>query len=230
MKKPVFYTEIAFALGLVLLAFGTALTAYGNFGISMVVAPAYVLHLFMSQFLPFFSFGVAEYLLQALVLLVLMLLMRKAKLTYLLSFAVTVVYGFCLDTFMKLTALLPANLYLQIAAYLVGAVICCNALALLFTSYLPPEAYELFSKELAAKYQKPVHKMVNYYNLGSLLVSVSLSLLCFGEFRGIGIGTVVCAFLYGFVIRFFQKVYQKLFRFADKFTLRKYFEESEALQ
>ena len=43
MKKPVFYTELAYILGLVLLALGTALTVYGNFGVSMVVAPAYIL-------------------------------------------------------------------------------------------------------------------------------------------------------------------------------------------
>lgn len=30
MKKTVFYTELAFFVGLAFLAFGTALTAYGN--------------------------------------------------------------------------------------------------------------------------------------------------------------------------------------------------------
>ena len=61
MKKPVFYTEIAHVLALVLLALGTALTAYGDLGISMVVAPAYILHLKLSQVFPFFTFGVAGY-------------------------------------------------------------------------------------------------------------------------------------------------------------------------
>jgi uncharacterized membrane protein YczE len=213
-----------------LLAFGTALTAYGNLGISMVVAPAYILHLFLSQFWPFFSFGVAEYVLQGIVLLVLILIMRKAKLSYLLSFVATILYGFCLDGAMKLTALLPVNIYLQVVAYVIGAIICCNSLALLFSSYLPPEAYELFSKEIAAKFRKPVHKIVNFYNMGSLLVSVILSLCFFGQIQGIGIGTVACAFLYGFVISFFQKIYNKLFVFTDKFPLRKRFEESEISQ
>ena len=228
MKKRVFYTEIAYFLGLALLAFGTALTASGDLGVSMVVAPAYILHLFLSQYWPFFTFGVAEYLLQAIVLVVLVIVLRKAKLSYLLSFGATVFYGLCLDGGMKLTALLPSNIYLQVGVYLVGAVISCNALALLFTSYLPPEAYELFSKELAAKFRKPVHTMVNFYNLGSLLVSVILSLVFFGGFRGIGIGTVVCAFAYGFVIQFFQKIYNRLFQFQDKFPLRKHFESTAA--
>jgi uncharacterized membrane protein YczE len=227
MKKPSLYTEFAFFLGLSLLAFGTALTSYGGLGMSMVVAPAYILHLFMSQFLPWFSFGIAEYILQTFVLLILVLILRKVKLSFFLSFGATLLYGLVLDGSMKLTALLPAYIPLQFAAYLTGAIISCSALALLFYSYFPPEAYELFSKELAAKLHKPVHKIVNYYNWGSLLLSLLLSLALLGEIKGIGIGTVACAFLYGFVIQFFQTIYGKLFRIEDKFPLRKYFEESE---
>ena len=227
MKKTKFYTELAFFIGLALLAFGTALTAYGNVGISMVVAPAFVLHLYVSQFLPWFSFGVAEYILQAFVLLALVLVLRKAKWTYLLSFAVTLLYGFLLDGSMMITALLPENIYLQIAMYVVGATVCCSALALLFCSYFPPEAYELFSKEVAAKLHKPVHKVVNVYNLCSLALAVVLSLVLFHGIQGIGIGTVICAFAYGYVINFFQKTYGKFFTFADKFSWRKFFEESE---
>ena len=227
MKKTVFYTELAFFVGLAFLAFETALTAYGNVGISMVVAPAYVLHLYVSQFLPWFSFGVAEYVLQAIVLLVLIIILRKVKWTYLLSFGVTLLYGVLLDTSMMLTALLPANPYLQVATYIVGAIICCGSLALLFVSYFPPEAYELFSKEISARFNKPIHRIVNFYNLSSLLVSVILSLTLFGGIKGIGIGTVACAFLYGFVINFFQKVYGKIFNFKDKFAWRERFDKSE---
>ena len=114
MKKPVFYTEIAFFIGLTLLAFGTALTAYGNIGISMVVAPAYILHLFLSQFLPWFSFGIAEYVFQAFVLLVLVVLLRRPKWSYLLSFGATLFYGTALDIFMRITSLFPTYIYLRI--------------------------------------------------------------------------------------------------------------------
>ena len=227
MKKIVFYTEIAFIVGLSLLAFGTALMVYGDLGISMVVAPAYILHLYVSQFLPWFSFGIAEYVLQALVLLVLIVILRKLKWSFILSFGATLFYGILLDVSMNLTALLPANIYLRVVVYIVGAIICCSALAFLFSSYFPPEAYELFSKEIAAKVNKPIHVIVNFYNLGSLLLSVILSLVLFRGLKGIGIGTVVCAFLYGFIIHFFQKVYEKLFRFEDKLKLREKFSENQ---
>lgn len=230
MKKTVFYTEIAHILALIMLAFGTALTAYGGFGISMVVAPAYVLHLKLSQVLPWFSFGVAGYTLQAAVLIVLMLLMRKAKLRYLLSFVAAVGYGFILDGTMGIVGLLPEHTVLQTVLYGVGVLLCCGGLAFLFSTYLPPEAYELFVKELSHKLKKPVHRVKTIYDCGSLALAIGMSLLFFGTLRGIGIGTVLCAFLYGPLIRLFQKLYSRRLQFADKFPLRKYLEEKEDSQ
>lgn len=224
MKKSVFYTEIAYVLALALLAIGTALTAYGGLGISMVVAPAYVLHLKISQVLPFFTFGAAGYTLQAVVLVVMMLLLRKVKPVYFLSFVVAVVYGFALDGAVLLTGFLPDQMLLKVLMYILGAVFCCAGLGLLFNTYLPPEAYELFVKELAAKLHKPVATVKTVYDCCSLVLAVVLSLLLFGSLQGIGVGTVVCAFLYGTVIRLFQKLYSKLFCFEDKFPMRKFFE------
>ena len=214
-------------MALAMLAIGTALTAYGGFGISMVVAPAYVLHLKLSQVLPWFSFGMAGYTLQAVVLVVLMLLMGKVKLSYFLSFVTAVCYGFALDGAMRIVGLLPENLILQVVLYVVGTLLCCGGLAFLFSTYLPPETYELFVKELSHKLKKPVHRVKTIYDCCSLVLAIGLSLLFFGTLRGIGIGTVICAFLYGPLIRLFQKLYSRRLQFVDKFPARKYFEEKE---
>ena len=48
MKKKVFYTELSYILGLVIMAFAAAFTEKADFGMSMVVAPAYILHLKLS--------------------------------------------------------------------------------------------------------------------------------------------------------------------------------------
>ena len=52
-----------------------------------------------------------------------------------------------------------------------------------------------------------------------------MSLLIFGEFRGIGVGTVVCAFLNGTLIHLFGKVYNRLFTVKDALPWRSFFEE-----
>lgn len=105
--KKVFYSEAAYAAGMVLLAIGTALMERADFGMSMVVAPAYLLHLKLSQVLPWFSFGVAEYSLQAVLILLLCGVLRQFRLRYLLSFGTAVLYGVLLDGVIALLAPIP---------------------------------------------------------------------------------------------------------------------------
>ena len=95
--KRIFYTELAYVFGLVALAAGTALMEAADFGMSMVVAPAYLIHLKLSRTLPFFSFGMAEYTLQAFILALMCIALRRIKLSYLFSFVTAVIYGFLLD-------------------------------------------------------------------------------------------------------------------------------------
>ena len=240
IKKLTFYTEIAYFVGLFFLAFGTALTVYGGFGISMVVAPAYILHLFVSQFLPFFSFGMAEYTLQAVILVILSIILRKAKWSYLLSFVAAILYGLALDLSTKLTAFFPQLLPLRIIVYLIGVIIICAAVALLFSAYLPPEAYEMFVKEFSAKFKKPIPKVKMIYDCASLVVAIILCIILLSPFKadsflgvinnfmacGISIGTVACAFINGPIIGLFQRLYSKIFNFKDGLKLRKYFEDT----
>ena len=79
MKKRIFYTEAAYICGIIILALGTALMERADFGVSMVVAPAYLIHLKVSELLPFFSFGMSEYVFQAVLLVLLSLVMGKLK-------------------------------------------------------------------------------------------------------------------------------------------------------
>ena len=230
MKKRIFYTELAYAVGLAILALGTALTVYGNFGISMVVAPAYILHLKMAELWPFFSFGVAEYAVQALILALMVLLLRKARWTYLLSFVSAVLYGTILDGGGELTALLPKDsMALRIVVYLLGAGMCVAGISLLFRSYLPPAAYELFVKELAKRLKKPDHVLKTVYDCASCVLAVVLSLVFFGRLEGVGIGTVLCALCYGALIRLCTKLSDRFWVFKDRFAIRSKFEESEEI-
>ncbi|MBR4873689.1 MAG: hypothetical protein IKV00_07620, partial [Clostridia bacterium] len=106
-EKRILYRELAYVLGLIVLAVGTVLMERADFGMSMVVAPAYLFYVKVSAFWPFFTFGMAEYVFQALLLLVLIVVMRRVKKSYLFSFVTAVIYGFVLDGVMMTAGLLP---------------------------------------------------------------------------------------------------------------------------
>ena len=146
--RRVFFSELAYLFGLILLGIGTAMMERADFGMSMVVAPAYLLHLKISQFLPFFSFGMAEYCFQAFLLILLGLVMRRFKIMYLLSFVTALIYGLILDTSVKFVAHFPGSgLPSRLIYYVLGMFVCAAGIAFLVFTYIATEAYEILSDE-----------------------------------------------------------------------------------
>ena len=223
MKKKVFYTELCYLLALPILAIGTALMERANFGMSMVVAPAYLLHLVISPTLSFFSFGMAEYL---ALLIAMALILRRAKLSYLLSFVTAVLYGFTLDASIALIGLIPGGGMVQrILFYLLGMLLCCVAIALFFKTYLPTEAYELFVKEVSGKIGMPITRFKTIYDIISCAVAIAMSFIFFGfgHFEGVKLGTVLCALVNGWGIGMCSKALEHMFEFKDALKLRRLF-------
>jgi len=173
----------------------------------------------------FFTFGIAEYLFQAFLMILLSLILRRFRLAYLLSFLTVVLYGLLLDGFMQLTALLPCGILgVRIACFVTGVLIVSFAVSLFFRTYLPPALYELFVKELSEKRALPITKVKTVYDCTSCLLAVVLSLLFFGTLRGIGVGTVITALFNGFLIGRFTTLCDRFFTFKDRFGWRKYFD------
>ncbi len=140
MKKRVLYTEWAYVLGMVGLSFSVALMPRADFGVSMVVAPAYLLHLKLSPLWPFFTFGMAEYTLQAVLLLFTVVAVRKFRPYFLFSFVTAVLYGFLLDGWMLLVQGFPADTFaLRCLWYVLGIGLGAASIAFFFQTYIAPE-------------------------------------------------------------------------------------------
>lgn len=226
MKKKVFHTELSYAFAIVILAFGAALTEKADFGMSMVVAPAYILHLKVSQLLPWFTFGVAEYFFQGILMLLTVAVVRKFKLSYLLSFVTAVIYGTVLDIAISLVAPLPVGSFsVRALWYIIGTVLSALAVSLFFHTYISPEVYELIVKELSVKFSIDISKVKTAYDCTSTVLGIvmSFAFFGFGVFEGVKLGTVVCALINGFLIGRFTKLLEKHFIFENRFNLEKHF-------
>ena len=221
MKKRTFYTEIAYFVGILFLAFGTAFMERADFGLSMVVAPAYILHVKISEFLPFFSFGTASYCVQAILIIVIALLMKRFKISYLFAFVTAVLNGYVLDGAIFVLGLIDANgIFFRILCYVIGVVIADLGISLLLRPYIAPEAYDVFVKDLSAHYKIGFGKFKTAYDISSLAISVLLSLVFFGKLVGIGVGTLVCALVNGTLLGLMTKLCDKFFEFRDAFKFR----------
>jgi len=227
-KKPVFSTELAYFIAMIILALGTAFMEAANFGMSMVVAPAYILHLKISEFLPFFSFGMAEYFLQGVLLVLLSVILRRFRISYLFSFVTAVLYGFCLDACIAIVGFLPADgLIFRVIYYIIGMIVCSVGVALFFRTYFCPEAYELIVAEISKKYNLPVSRVKTVYDCVSCALSIVLSFAFFGfgRFEGVNWGTIVCALVNGSIIGLCSKALDASFEWKDCLPLKKYFQK-----
>lgn len=230
MKKKTFYNEAAYGVGLIAIALSVAMMQRADFGFSMIVAPAYILHRYISALpgMGFFSFGVAEYTLQAVILVILSIVVRRFRISYLFSFVTAVIYGYVLDLLLLILPTPAQDMYaLRVAYFIVGELICGVGVSLMFRTYISPEAYDLFVSELIRVYDWPTAVVKTVYDISSLVVAVVLSFTLFGigSFVGIGWGTVVCAACNGFVIGQFSKLWDRLFAFKDGLKLRRYFKK-----
>lgn len=225
-KKKIIYSELAYLLGNVLIAVGVAFMEKSNFGVSMVVAPAYLIYRWISPIWPVMTFGMAEYCLQGVLLLLMMLILRKFRLSWLFSFLTAVFYGFILDGVMLLVAFIPDPLWVRIVLYVLGMIICAAGVSFMFHTYISPEVYELFVKEVSAGFGKDIHRFKTCYDIASLIVGIIMSFLIFGlwKFEGVKWGTIVCALINGFIISLFSKFYEKNFEFVDRWKFRDFFE------
>lgn len=227
-KKLGFSRELAYFIAMITLALGTAFMESADFGMSMVVAPAYILHLKLSETLPFFSFGMAEYALQGVLLVLLAVILRRFRISYLFSFVTAVLYGFCLDFSLALVGFIaPDGLIFRVIYYIIGMVVCSVGVALFFKTYFCPEAYELIVAEISKKYSLPVSRVKTVYDCVSCAISIvmSFAFFGFGHFEGVKWGTVVCALINGSIIGFCSRFFDSVFEWKDCLNLRKYFEK-----
>lgn len=221
-------SELCYVLGIVLLAVGTALIVRADFGVSMVVAPAYVLHLAISPFWAMFSFGMSEYCLQGVLLVIMMLIIRRFRMSYMFSIVTAVLYGFLLDGATALLSLVAgSSIPFRIGCLLLGGLFAQAGVAFCLHTYIAPEVYELFVKEVSRRFSRSVGKVKTIFDVTFLLLAIAMSFLFFGSLQGIGWGTVVITLVNGYIIGKFSGFLDKHFTIYDWLPFRSRFEDAE---
>lgn len=221
MKKLTIPDEGLFLLAVVLMAFSVAMLTAVDFGISMIVAPAYLI----SQKFPVLTFGQSEYVLQALVFLVFCLLMKKVKVVYFSSFLTCLIYGAVLDGWRVVIPLFnpavtePGSMAfpLRVGMFVAGVVLTSLSVAMFFRCYWYPQVYDFFVKGISERFSLNRTRFKQAFDLGCLAVSVTLSLLLFGKFVGVGVGTLIMACVNGFLIGWFSRLLDKWVEVKPRF-------------
>lgn len=219
-QKITLPSEIVYFMGIILLALAVAILTSADFGVSMVVAPAYLLSLKVD----FLTFGQAEYVVQAIVFILLCIILKKFKPIYLFSFMTCLIYGAVLDLWRLLPVFNPditppgSNpMWQRTVMFIIGVILTSFSVALFYKTYLYPQVYDFFVKAVAEKYNLKVYIFKTCGDVAMLILSVIMTFLFFGKIEGIGFGTPIMAVINGVMIGLFLRMFDKFFEFRPIF-------------
>ena len=212
MKKLKLPSEVVYLAAIVLLAFSVAMLTSVDFGISMIVAPAYILSLVV----PSLSFGQAEYVIQAILFVVFCVVMKNFRISYLSSFLTCLLYGAVLDLFRLIPLFNPTitppgsmDLWARIVMFILGVPMSAFSIALFSKTYLYPEVYDLFFLGISKKYCIKTAVFKTCFDAFMLVLGTAMTLGFFKKFVGINWGTLVMTVCNGTLISLFSKLLDK---------------------
>ena len=219
MKKIGKMNELAWVIGIIACGFGVCLCTKADFGLSMIAAPPYILHVTLRDTLPWFTQGTAEYIWQGFLLIVMCIVIGKFRLRYLLTFATAVLSGLTIDFwFLILGGNAPyETMIARIIAFVLGELITSLAIAFVFRTTLPVQIYELLVREIANRFHFDVNKVKQVNDIAMLALSAAMSLILTHGFNGFGIGTIIITLVNAPLIAYFGKWLDRFFTFEPRF-------------
>ena len=223
-KKFGRWGELSFVIGTVLLALGTVMQAKADLGLGSAVAPPYILSEAVGVIAP----GTMCYIFYGVLVLLTFALLRRFKLEFVATFLSAVFFGLFVNLFTDvfLVDITDPPLWLRWGLFALGTVVSSLALAFLFNSYFPPQAPEMFAKEVSRLLGWSVYKGKYVYDIVSFFLALALSLLLFRQVRVIGVGTFVSAAVNGPMITFFGRLMERRLDFSPLFPrVARLFEE-----
>lgn len=214
MKKIRINGEFALFIALIILAIGLVFIIKANYGMTVVQAPVFVLSIAITSI----SLGTWNYIVQGGLFILMLLIIRRFRVNYLISFITGILYGFILDFFVwALQDLIANNIYMSILFYIIGFVSICIAVALFFSCKAPLMPYDIFIREVS-KYKKiNLTKFKWGFDISCIIIAIILSLTLTGKFIGIGIGTVIFALFVSPCMTFIMKFLNKFLEFKSIF-------------
>ena len=212
-KKITKLGELSWFVGNILCAIGNCLVSKSAFGLSAIIAPAFI----MNRKIGFLSVGVCEYIFQGLLLLLCCVLIGKFKAKFIATICNILFYGACFDIVNALLSpLQPNTIFARIIVAALGMTIIGFAVALMLRTYIPPSAYEIFVGEVAIAKKIDMNKMKLIFDVSMLVITIVMMFALLGGYYIDILGplTIIAAFMNSVLIGFFGKIIDKYCDFS----------------
>ena len=230
MKKIGKSGELLWLFGMIFVALGVSICSKADLGVSMIAAPPFVIQEALSPYIGFLSVGMAEYMIQGILLILLCVIVRRFDWRYLLAFLVAVLYGYILDLFLFLLGgVTVTSIPLRYLMLLIGDLITAFGVACFFGTYMPLQVYELFVAEVSAVFRIDINRIKWAFDLSLLALSILLALLLFDlhdfdwsqigykSYHSIGPGTLITTLINSPLIAMMSRLVRRFFDPTPRF-------------
>jgi len=193
------YSEVLFLIGLPLVSLGTVLMAKSALGNSVTSSVPYALwHIW-----PQLSWGTWTYGFQTVLILTLVVLLRRFKPSYVISYGVALAFSVLIDLFNRMLGFLTVEGLLQrCLSFGSGLLVIQIGVALMVFSSLPLMPLDLFVRELAHAWNMPFGRLKWATDVSYIVIAALLMAFVLRDWVGIGLGTLIAAAVNGPAIGF----------------------------
>ena len=194
MKKAKIPSELVYVLAILFLALSVAFLEKAYIGVPLEVSPAHALYFVAREYLPFFTLGMAEIIMQSIIILVMICIMRKSSFSHLWSLVTAIVYATVLDGILYLLeGFHPHDFATRIALFLSSCILMPIGVELMFRTHVAHESDELFVLEISehCNYHPHAVKAVFYICCGIVAAALELIVFKHWDFQALGVGTLV---------------------------------------
>ena len=207
---------VNWVLGVLIANLGVCLSTKSGLGMSMIGAMPYVLHRWgwASWGEGWFTQGTAEYVMEAIILIVTCLIVRGFRPRYLLSFLTAVISGLTIDGWFLVLGGngVCGSMALRVLLFILGMLVTALGIAFFFRTDWPLQVYELCVAEVTERYRLNRTKVKYVFDASCLVLAVVMSLVLLKGLTGVGIATVIIVLCNSGLIAFFGKCLDKLGR------------------
>ena len=207
--KKLFTGEASLILGLIFNSISVTLLAKSDQGLSTISLITYVFSLVCS----FLSFGTWSYIIQGSMVVILIIMLRKVKPGYAISFVIAAIYGGLIDFFNQYVKVLPDTTPLHILYYCVGFCGMAIGTCLLFRCCIPVLPFDTFTRDISNHFNIPYKNIRTGFDIFSVVISSVLSLIYIGSIEGIGVGTIINMLFMGMAVSTVSDILDKNFYF-----------------
>jgi uncharacterized protein len=202
-----------FISGIILTGASVAMVVKSEMGVSVLVSVPYML----SLSLPAFSLGTWNYAVQGLLMILLIPILHTARLQWILSFAVAVLFGMTIDVFTFFCGFLPGgDIALRLVYFFIGFLLLTVGVPMTIKSGFPALPFDVFVKEVASFKGKNFRQVKTVFDMIFLSISITLMVLVVRRLTGIGGGTIFSAFANGTAMQFWLRRLDAVFPALSK--------------